>query len=106
MPYFVTEPVKIEGTSLGYALYPYQFSFLDNFRASEDNSVRLYIFVLKESEFIEIKKPLYKKDFSISMQNSVVIEETLKKFVIKNEQYIKNVEELQDFFSKRQEPTK
>lgn len=40
------------------------------------------------------------------MQNSVVIEETLKKFVIKNEQYIKNVEELQDFFSKRQEPTK
>ncbi len=106
MPYFVTEPVKIEGTSLGYSIYPYQFSFFDNFRAKEENSVRLYIFKLKESEFIEIEKPLFKKDFSISMQNSVVIEETLKKFVVENEQYVKNIEDLQKFFFKTHEASK
>ena len=54
MPYIVTEPVKIEGTKLGYALFPYQFSFADIKRESDDHLMRLYIYELKDSKFIEV----------------------------------------------------
>ena len=43
MAFIVTEPVRIKGTKLGYAVYPYQFSVLDREKKKHDDA-RLYIF--------------------------------------------------------------
>ncbi len=99
MPYIVTEPVKIEGTKLGYALFPYQFSFADIKRESDDHLMRLYIYELKDSKFIEVEKTLFQKDFSISMQSAHIVEETLKDFIVKNQDYVQNVNVLENFFN-------
>ena len=97
MPYFVTEPIKIEGTNLGYAIYPYQFSFLDIFRVEEEKTVRLKIFKLKKSDYTEICETLFQQDFSVSMQNSSEIKKTIKNFVVQNPQYVENVNEVKNF---------
>lgn len=100
MPYIITEPVKIEGTDLGYAVYPYQFSFLDHVKVTENNAAKLYIFKMKESRFIEVEKTLFEKEFSLSMQTAHVVDETLKKFIITHEKHVKDAEKLEIFFKR------
>lgn len=39
MPYIITQPQKIEGTRLGYAIYPYQFSFEDHMTGKGDRKL-------------------------------------------------------------------
>ncbi len=101
MPYIITEPIKISGTRLGYSLYHYQFSFMDDIRPSEEKPVRLKIFQLKESEFNEIDKTLYQKDFSASMQNLSEIKTILKNFLAGNPQYVENLDEMKAFFQSK-----
>lgn len=106
MPYYVTEPIKIEGTKLGYAIYPYQFSFLDIKRVRENNFVKLNIFELKDGEFLEIEKTVYQESLQISMHNSHIIEEKLKKFIVENEKYVEDAEKLEKFFDSKKESEK
>ena len=100
MPYIIKEPVKIEGTDLGYAVYPYQFSFLDHVKVTENNAAKLYIFKMKESRFMEVEKTLFEKEFSLSRQTAHVVDETLKKFIITHEKHVKDAEKLEIFFKK------
>lgn len=94
--------MKIEGTRLGYAIYPYQFSFLDNFQVDDKNFAKLYIFELKDSQFVEINRTLFQKEFSLSMQNSDVVNKTLKKFLVNNQEYISDIKTLKKFFDKKE----
>ena len=99
MPYIVTEPVKIPGTKLGYAVYPYQKHFLDKNKNGDDNTAKLLIFEIKNSKFIEVEKTLFEKEFSLSMQNAKVVDNILKKFIVEHERYVDNVEAMSEFFS-------
>ena len=51
MPFIITEPQKIEGTNLGFSVYPYHFSFEDKFRERGINQ-KIVIFKIKDSEFV------------------------------------------------------
>ena len=61
--------------------------------------MRLYIYELKDSKFIEVEKTLFQKDFSISMQSAHIVEKTLKDFIVKNQDYVQNVNVLENFFN-------
>ena len=99
MPYIITEPVKIPGTKLGYAIYPFQNHFLDKTRPLDENMFKLYIFELQASKFIEVKKTLYQKELFLSMRNSNLVDCELKKFIMNNEEYITNLDEMMIFLS-------
>ena len=98
MPYIVTEPIKIPGTKLGYAVYPFQTHFLDRISRREEHPIKLYIFELKDSNFIEVEKTLFQKDISLSLQNAKVVDNTLKEFVINNEKYVTDIDSMAKFF--------
>lgn len=100
MPYIITEPTKISGTQLGYAIYPFQKHFLDR-EKHDESPMKLYIFKLKDSEFIEVEKPLFQKDIPLSLQSSKVVESTLKDFIMHNEQYITNIDAMAQFFENK-----
>lgn len=99
MPYIVTEPIKIDGTDLGFAVYPYQFSFLDQIRKGEESAAKLNIFQLKKTKFIEVEKVLYQKEFSLTMQTSNKIYSALKKFITQNGEYVRDVNAMATFFA-------
>lgn len=103
MPFLVTEPVKITGTSLGYAIYPYEFSFLDREKLGNHNVIKLCIFQMKDSNFIEIDKVLYQKEMALTMQNAHVVDEQLKKFIMQNEKCVKDYRKLEAFFDSSKE---
>lgn len=102
MAFIVTEPVRIKGTKLGYAVYPYQFSVLDREKKKHDDA-RLYIFELKDTNFVEVKRTLMQKDISLSMQASKDINVELKRFIMSYEGYITNINEMEKFFSEDME---
>ena len=79
MAFIVTEPVRIKGTKLGYAVYPYQFSVLDREKKKHDDA-RL-----------------------LSMQASKEINVELKRFIMSYEGYITNIHEMEKFFSEDKE---
>ncbi len=99
MPYIVTEPIKIPGTKLGYAVYPFQIHYMDKQNKNEVSPLKLYIFELKDSNFIEIERTLYQKDIPLSMQNAKILDKTLKEFIINNEEYVTNVDRMDEFFA-------
>ncbi len=99
MPYIITEPVKIPGTKLGYAIYPFQKHYLDKVEVKDDNAFKLYIFELQDSNFIEVKKTLYQKELSLSLQNASIVDSVLKNFIMKNEECITKLEDMVEFFS-------
>ena len=102
MAFIVTEPVRIKGTKLGYAVYPYQFSVLDREKKKHDDA-RLYIFELKDTNFVEVKRTLMQKDISLSMQASKEINVELKRFIMSYEGYITNINEMDKFFNENKE---
>lgn len=102
MAFIITEPVRIEGTRLGYAVYPYQFSVLDRVKKKHDDA-KLYIFELKDTNFVEVERTLMQKDISLSMQASHEINYELKRFIMAYEGYITDIDKVEKFFSEDKE---
>lgn len=97
MPYIKTEPMKIEGTDLGYAIYPYNFSFLDHEQQSVD-SCQFMILQLKESEFIETEKILHSEKIDDDRLNKRVVEKRIKGFVMQNPEHLLDVDKFDNYF--------
>lgn len=97
MPYMVTEPQKIEGTNLGYSIYPYHFSFEDKFRDKAINQ-KLVIFKLKESQFVETESKVFEHKFADFMVSRGYVDKILKEFIIQNPQFVKEPEKVVSFF--------
>lgn len=97
MPFIITEPQKIEGTNLGFSVYPYHFSFEDKFRERGINQ-KIVIFKLKDSEFVETEKKVFELKFADFMVSRGFVSKTLKEFVIDNPQYVKEPTKVVSFF--------
>lgn len=97
MPFIITEPQKIEGTNLGFSVYPYHFSFEDKFRDKGTNQ-KLVIFKLKDSEFVEAESKVFEVKFADFMVSRGFVSKTLKEFVVDNPQYIKEPTKVVKFF--------
>ena len=97
MPFVITEPQKINGTTLGFSVYPYHFSFSDNFK-SRDFNQKLVVFKLKDSKFIEIDEKVFEVSFADHKVERNFVEKTLKNFVVENPKYITNPQEVVDCF--------
>lgn len=100
MPFIVTEPQKIEGTQLGFAVYPYQFAFQDFVGKDRKFNQKLLIFKMKNSPYIEIDKVLYEEKFLDSEVSRCHINDKLKKFVSENCKYVVDSSRAKKFFEK------
>lgn len=98
MPFLVTEPQRIEGTVLGFSVYPYHFAFAEQNPSAQYNQ-KLMIFKLKDSQFIEVDKVLHEHRFRYEdvATNYVPIE--LKKYVAKHPEYVLNTGKMCEYFA-------
>ena len=101
MPFIVTEPQRIEGTQLGYAVYPYQFSFEDHIWFEKKYDRKLMIFKLKDSPFNEVEKVLHEDKFLFAEEKRGYIDGVLKNFVCKNGQYVTNFTQMGKYFTRQ-----
>ncbi len=100
MPFIVTEPQKIEGTQLGFAVYPYQFNFQDFVEKDRKFNQKLLIFKMKNSPYIEIDKVLYEEKFLDSEVSRHHVNNTLKKFISENREYVVDGSRAEKFFER------
>ena len=100
MPFLITEPQKIDGTQLGFAIYPYHFSFNDYFGVDRKVNQKLTIFKMKDSQFVEIERPLFEYKFKDDEVPRNYVDALLKNFITKNPQYVINYEKVKGFFAK------
>lgn len=100
MSFIVTEPQKIEGTQLGFAVYPYQFNFQDFVEKDRKFNQKLLIFKMKNSPYIEIDKVLYEEKFLDSEVSRHHVNNTLKKFISENREYIVDGSRAEKFFER------
>jgi len=105
MPFLTTEPQKIAGTSLGFAVYPYHFSFNDHIENRGFNQ-KLVIVKLKGSPFIEVEKTLFEEKIVTENVYRNYIDDTLKKFVETHKEYIRDKDAVDKFFKRRIETEK
>ena len=99
MPFLVTEPQRIEGTRLGFAVFPYEFGFDDHITAKDGNR-KLYVYLLKDGQFIEIEKTLGVKLFRYEEVQHDYVDKKLLQFVLKHKEYITDKKGFCDFFGK------
>ena len=99
MPFIVTEPQRIEGTKLGFSVFPYEFSFDDRITAKDGNR-KLYVYLLKDSPFIEVEKVLGMHLFCFEDVAHNYICKKLQDFIMKHPQYITDAKGVCDFFGK------
>lgn len=100
MPFIVTEPQRIEGTSLGYSVYPYHFSFEDHFEKMRNYNQKIVVFKLKESEFVEVDCKVFESKFADYIVSRNHVENTLKEFVIAHPEYINDPKQVVSFFNR------
>ncbi len=98
MSFIITEPQRIDGTSLGYAIYPYHFSFNDHLSDRQNCNGKLMIFKLKDSPFIETEKILYEEKFSTDQISRECVDKSLKTFINAHTEYIRSSDEVCKFF--------
>lgn len=101
MPFLITEPQKIDGTKLGYAVYPYHESFDDHFVPKEYNQ-KLLIFKMKDSPFVEAEKILHEEHFKFQDIHRGFVDERLFQFVKNNQDFIVDKNKVTNFFSRLQ----
>lgn len=99
MPFLVTEPQKIEGTKLGFAVFPYQFDFNDHITSKEGNR-KLYIYLLKDSSHIEVEQILGEELFRYEDVAHDFVDKRLQLFALKHPEFIVDKKGFCDFFGK------
>ena len=100
MPFMITEPQRVEGTKLGFSIYPYHFSFQDRFEKPRDFNQKLVVFLLKDSKYIEVEAKLYEEKFMDHAVQNNFVDKTLKKIIKANPQFVDDCEKVQRYFSK------
>lgn len=98
MPFIITEPQKIDGTILGFAIYPYHFSFQDRFEKKREFNQKLLIFVMKDSPFNEISHVVFENKYSDAEVSRNYVDKKLKNFIDNNPKYVVNPELVDEFF--------
>lgn len=99
MPFIITEPQKIEGTNLGFAVYPYHFSFQDR-RKDRLHNQKLVIFELKESKFVEIEKKVFENTYADHVVPRNYVDYNLKEFITEHPQCVKDPKAVVEYFKK------
>ncbi len=97
MPFIISEPQKIEGTMLGFSVYPYHFSFQDRNRDKNSNQ-KLVIFKLKESKFIEPDYKLFELSYADFLVSRNFVDKNLKEFIISHPQYVVDPQKVVAYF--------
>ncbi len=97
MPFIISEPQKIEGTTLGFSIYPYHFSFQDRNRDKNCNQ-KLVIFKLKESKFVETECKVFELGYADFMVARNFVDKNLKEFIISHPQYVIEPQKVVDYF--------
>ncbi len=105
MPFFITEPQRIEGTKLGYAIFPYEFDFDDHITAKDGNR-KLYVYLLKDSPFVEVERPLAVNVFHYEEVPRDYVSKKLQSFVTKHPEYVTDEKGFCDFFGKKTQSEK
>lgn len=100
MPFMMTEPQRIEGTKLGYSVYPYHFSFQDHTRQKDCNQ-KLVVFELKDSKFVEVEKKLIEIQFADYLVSRDFVAQNLKKFVVEHPCFVTNPQRVVEFFKNK-----
>ena len=100
MPFIVTEPQRIEGTELGFAVYPYHFNFQDFLEKDRKFNNKLLIFKMKHSPFAEVESVLFESRYSDQVESKYYVNDVLKEFIKTHQQYIIDREKLERFFDK------
>ena len=105
MPFIVTEPQRIEGTRLGFAVFPYQFDPSDHITVN-DGDRKLCVFLLKKSPFVEVERVLAEKLFRYEEASKDFVDKSLQAFVLKHPEYITDQKGFCDFFGKETQSEK
>lgn len=100
MPFIVTEPQRIEGTRLGYAVYSYHFSFEDHIEFEKKYDRKLMIFKLKDTPFAEVDKVLHEEKFRFVETNRGFVDSVLKSFICQNGHYVCDFEKMDKYFQR------
>ncbi len=100
MPFIVTEPQKIDGTQLGFAVYPYHFSFQDFVERDRKYNQKLLIFKMKTSPFVEVDKVLHEEKFLDSEVSRHFVNDRLRSFISANSEYVIDPARTNQFFEK------
>ncbi len=98
MPFLIVEPQKIEGTMLGFAVYPYHFSFDDHIDFSQKYDRKLMIFKLKNTPNIEVDKILAEKRYLFSETHRGFVDGLLQSYIQNNPQFITDKQKYEEFF--------
>lgn len=99
MPFLVTEPQKVEGTKLGFAIFPYEFDFDDHITAKAGNR-KLYVYLMKDSPFLEVDKILAVNLFSYEEVSRDYVDKKLQSFALKHPEFITDKKGFCDFFGR------
>ena len=97
----LTEPQRIEGTRLGFSVYPYHFSFEDRFTKRDFNQ-KLVVFVLQDTKYIEVRHKIYEKKFADYAVPRDFVDTTLKTVVSAYPNLVDEPEKLKKFFSREE----
>lgn len=100
MPFIVTEPQKIEGTQLGFSVYPYHFDFQDFVEKDRKFNRKLIIFKMKNSPYMEVDKVLFEEKFLNEEVKREFVNERLKSFISSHQEYVFDKEKTEKFFEK------
>lgn len=106
MPFIVTEPQKIEGTTLGYAIYPYTFSFQDRFENASQLSQKLLFFRMKDTPFNEIDRVVFEKTYEVEKVSSNLLDATIINFVKAHPEFVKSYTKFNQFVHRIEESKK
>lgn len=99
MPFLITEPQKIDGTKLGYAVYPYHASFDDHIDTRDYNH-KLMIFKMKDGPFMEAEKIVHEEHYRYQDVHHGYVDERLYEFLKYNQEYITDKSQVVAFFSR------
>ena len=100
MPFILTEPQRIEGTKLGFSIYPYHFSFQDKFDLPRNFNEKLVVFALKDSRFIEVSCKVAEVHYMDYAVDRDFVDKTLKNIIKQYPQFVTDPNKLKDYFSK------
>ncbi len=98
MPFIITEPQKIEGTKLGFSVYPYHFSFNDKNRDRSSNQ-KLVIFKLKDSQFIEPDFKVFELKYADHIAARNFVDKNLKEFVVAHPEFVTEPQKVVEYFN-------
>ncbi len=100
MPFVITEPQRIEGTKLGFAVYSYHFSFDDKINFEQKYDRKLMIFKLKDTPFNEVDKILHEEKFLFNENMRGDINNFLQDYVKENSKYVTDLRKMAEYFAR------